>query len=722
MPPTLSGWVRRAVGAVLVVALPVGCGGSDGDGTTVPPPPPAPTIATVTVNPTSAAIELGRTVQLTATVRDSRGEVVSGRTPTWTSADPSVASVNAEGVVTGVAPGGPIQITGTVDGRSGATSVTVTPRPVVAVRVTPVNPTVVLGQTVQLTATALDADGGELAGRPFIWESSNVAVASVSSSGLVTGVSVGGPVVIGATSEGRRGSTAVTVIVPPVASVTVSPASASLTPGQIAQLTAMARDADGNTLPDRAIAWTTSNAAVATTSSSGLVTAVALGGPATITATSEGRSGTASITVIAPPTGQLGCGALLSGSIAAPGEVDVITMPGQVNALVSLTLVNTAGFPFRAARATLVTPGGAQLRVFDANTQQDLTLPVTGTYTIRLTANDLVTTGSYNIGMECLLPAGPVDGTLQSGSLASASVDRSGKVDLYTLAGQANQLVSLTVVNTSGFPFRAARVTLFSPSGTLVRSFDANSQVDIALPVTGTYLLRVNANDLVTIGSYNLGVESLVPLGPVDGALVAGGLLAGSIDRSGKVDLYTLAGQANALVSLTLVNTAGFPFRAARATLFTTSGTAVRTFDANSQQDITLPVTGTYVLRVNANDLVTGGSYHLGLEALLPLGPTDGVLACGGLLPGSIDQAGKVDLYTIGGQANAQVTITLVNTAGFPFRAARATVLSPTGALVVQFDANSQRTITLPAAGTYVVRINANDLVTTGSYNVGLTC
>src|SRR5207245_3172119 len=84
----------------------------------------------------------------------------------------------------------------------------------------------------------------------------------------------------------------------PVATVTLSPASASLAVGATQPLTATLKDAAGNVLTGRSVTWATSNAAVATVSGSGLVSGLVVG-PATITATSEGRSGTAAITVTA---------------------------------------------------------------------------------------------------------------------------------------------------------------------------------------------------------------------------------------------------------------------------------------------------------------------------------------------------------------------------------------------------------------------------------------
>jgi hypothetical protein len=88
----------------------------------------------------------------------------------------------------------------------------------------------------------------------------------------------------------------------PVASVDVSPDSASVAVGGTVQLAAALTDAGGEPLIGRAVTWASGDAAVATVSGAGLVTAVAEG-TTTITATSEGKSGTARITVRATPSG-----------------------------------------------------------------------------------------------------------------------------------------------------------------------------------------------------------------------------------------------------------------------------------------------------------------------------------------------------------------------------------------------------------------------------------
>src|SRR3989449_1718710 len=178
---------------------------------------------------------------------------------------------------------------------TGNVTVTCTQPSIASVVVSPAAATVPGGQTWQLTRTPEDANGNPLPGRKISWSSGNSAVATVNGNGLVTGVAAGATTIT-ATSEGTSGTAAVTVTSVPVAPVTVSPATVSLQPGQTQQLTATPEDASGNALSGRMVRWASGSTAVATVSGSGLVSGVAAGST-TITATSEGKSGGASVTV-----------------------------------------------------------------------------------------------------------------------------------------------------------------------------------------------------------------------------------------------------------------------------------------------------------------------------------------------------------------------------------------------------------------------------------------
>jgi uncharacterized protein YjdB len=259
-------------------------------------------VASMDVTPASAEVQAGQTLQLSATPRDAAGDPLTGRVVNWGSSDEAVAKVSATGLVTGVAAGS-ATITATSEGKSGSSAVTVTspPTPVATVQVSPSVTSVVEGRTIQLVATLKDANGIVLSGRAVTWSSGNGAVATVNGNGLVTAVGAGSVTII-ATSEGKSGSSAVTVTRAAVATVEVTPATAAVEVAAKVQLTATPKDIDGNPLSGRAVTWTSSQVAVAGVKPSGLVTALSEGS-ATITATSEGTSGTAAITVTPPSPG-----------------------------------------------------------------------------------------------------------------------------------------------------------------------------------------------------------------------------------------------------------------------------------------------------------------------------------------------------------------------------------------------------------------------------------
>jgi uncharacterized protein YjdB len=260
-----------------------------------------PPVASVAVNPPSSTIAVNGTVQLSATLRDANGAQLSGRTVTWQTSAAGIATVDGSGLVRGVA-AGQATITATSEGKTGTATITVQLPPVASVTVTPASPSIGVSQTVQMVATLRDANGAELTGRAVTWETSAGGIATVSASGLVTGVAAG-QAVITARSEGQAGSTTVTVQATPpapVATVTVSPSAPTILVNGTVQMSATMKDASGNVLSGRAVTWATSASGTATVSASGLVTGVAAGS-ATITATSEGKSGSTTVTVQIPP-------------------------------------------------------------------------------------------------------------------------------------------------------------------------------------------------------------------------------------------------------------------------------------------------------------------------------------------------------------------------------------------------------------------------------------
>ena len=155
--------------------------------------------------------------------------------------------------------------------------------------------TLVIGQSAAANLTATDQFGASMAAGPVVWSTLSSAIATVNGNGVVTGVALGQTQVIAA-ANGIQAQAAVTVIPIPVATVAVTPVTVSLVAGTTQQLTVVTRDAANNVLTGRVVTWTVLDQSKATVDANGLVTAVAAG-TTTITATSEGKTGTAQIIV-----------------------------------------------------------------------------------------------------------------------------------------------------------------------------------------------------------------------------------------------------------------------------------------------------------------------------------------------------------------------------------------------------------------------------------------
>jgi len=151
------------------------------------------------------------------------------------------------------------------------------------------------GETVQLGASPRAENGDELPGRTVTWKSLAASIATVTTSGLVSGVAPGSAV-IAASAEGSQGAALITIL-GPVGSVTIlSSWPATLLPGEGVTWQAEVRDTGANILRRAIVGWSSSDTAVATVDALGHVVGVAPG-TAVIAATAEGIADKTGITV-----------------------------------------------------------------------------------------------------------------------------------------------------------------------------------------------------------------------------------------------------------------------------------------------------------------------------------------------------------------------------------------------------------------------------------------
>jgi trimeric autotransporter adhesin len=502
----------------------------DGRSATVPVTVTPRLVASIAVTPTTPSLLVGGALQLTARPLDDAGVALSDRPVFWSTSNALVAAIDANGFVTGVAPG-VATITATSEVRSTTVAVTVLPVPVATVQIAPVLDTIFVTQTLQLRPTTRDSTGAVLEGRVVQWSSQSPAIATVSATGLVVGVATG-TVTITGVSEGRSATARVVVVPQPVGAVVVSPAQSTLSVGQSLKLTVQVIDDDGTLLPGRAVQYRSSSSAVATVATDGTVTGVTAG-TTIITATSEGRSGTAQVTVtpsavrsvrIDPTTASLRVGAttrlaavaLDDNNVVLPqrpftwlsGAPSIVTVSpdGVVTAVAPGTALVFASAEGRVASATITV---ASISVATVTVSPSSSAPLAGS-AISLTAEVRDGSGQLLTGRDI---------SWRSTLPAIAVVSNSGRV-LAVSPGQVR--IEATVEGVTGFallnvlpvPVAAVSVTLSTTTiivGQNSQAFatprDANG-----LPLTGrTVTWSSSAPTIASVSS--AGVVTAVGVG-----------------------------------------------------------------------------------------------------------------------------------------------------------------------------------------------------------------
>lgn len=269
--------------------------------------PVTPTVNSVTVSPASVTLDPNGTQQLTANVDATPAS--ADKTVTWTSSNPSVATVSESGLVTAVAQGtATITATSNLDNtKSGTCSVTVNapaaPIPVTAISIKS-STTLGIGESETLAITYTPADANQ--GKAVTWTSANSSIATVDANGKVTGVAAGTTTVTATstTDPNIKSSCTVTIQAIAVTGVTLNKATASIKVGATETLIATVAP---NNATNKDVTWSSDKTGIATVNANGVVTGVAEGtAKITVTTKDGGKTASCDVTVTAgtpvPPT------------------------------------------------------------------------------------------------------------------------------------------------------------------------------------------------------------------------------------------------------------------------------------------------------------------------------------------------------------------------------------------------------------------------------------
>jgi trimeric autotransporter adhesin len=261
-------------------------------------------VASITLAPPNDSVEIAETYnRWIVALKDAQGNTLTGRTVSWTSSFPAIATVDAtSGLVTAVASGTTV-ITASANGKTASSTIKVLV-PVLSIIATSDSFDLPMTTTRTIGVTVVGPAGVALTNRAITWSSSNTAVAVVNSSGLVTAVGAG-TVSIRIQAGPLEKIVRVRVIGEPATNVRITPTQTVhiVRLGQTYQLNAQCLNILGQPL-NRFIAWNSSNPLVATVNGSGLVSGNAVGS-ASISAQCDAVSASVTAQVTPIPVGSV---------------------------------------------------------------------------------------------------------------------------------------------------------------------------------------------------------------------------------------------------------------------------------------------------------------------------------------------------------------------------------------------------------------------------------
>ena len=236
----------------------------------------------VTISVSEATVEKGSAYTLTATVLPSNAD---DKVVSWTSSDGNVATVDSNGVVSGVGCGNAIITVTTHDKGYTATCNMSVENHVTSVDLNTYILTLASGNTYQLVATVSPEDACD---KSVTWASNNTNVATVDSNGLISGVTIGSATVTVTSNDTNSVTCNCSVTVNEgqhATGVTLNESSISIIKDNTHTLIATVMPQDAI---DKRVTWSTSDASIATVDSNGVVSGVASGDATIIVTTVDG--------------------------------------------------------------------------------------------------------------------------------------------------------------------------------------------------------------------------------------------------------------------------------------------------------------------------------------------------------------------------------------------------------------------------------------------------
>jgi uncharacterized protein YjdB len=353
-----------------------------------------------------------------------------------------------------------------------------------SITLSPTSATIAVGQTQQFSGSGTTNSGQTVTGTGASWASSNISVATVDQNGLATAVGVGTTTISATVQTGGgpvTGSATLTVTAAVLQSITLSPATPSVTAGTTQQFTATGVYSDNSQQTLTSVTWTSSNTSVATINGSGLATTLSAGNT-TITASANGVNGSTTLTVTTPTLALVSIVVTPASPSVTAGTNQQFTATGVYSDSSQQTLTSAAWTSSNSNVASINSSGLASASSVGSATITASASGINGSTAMTVTAasaNSYV--GTQSPGDLWLLSLDDSAKTF-SATNQSASLTYSGT---FTVLPSGFYKTSITTSNDSNLPAGTNGYAMEVPGVALVISLGGSTDKPIAAIVPG---------------------------------------------------------------------------------------------------------------------------------------------------------------------------------------------------------------------------------------------
>jgi len=562
------------------------------------------TLHSIYLLPGSASVAAGESRQFSAYgIYSDNSQQDLTNVVSWGSSDTSVATVQsglAQTVKTGST-----TISASFSGMNATAPLQVTSATLSSITISPYLPTFPVGGFQQFTATATFSDGSSQdLTNGVAWGSDNSSVASISSSGMATGVAAGAAnlsACVGSVCD----STSVTIAPATVVSVQVLPSTASIAAGTTQQFTAIATFSDGSTEDITASAnWTSSVPGSVSVNSNGFVTTNSVASSVTITASAGSVSGSATLNVtpatltalsVTPAVQSVGLNAPVqytaTGIYSDGSSEDLTNLVAWTSSNASVATISNTGL------ATTLGIGSSQVSATYAGVTGSTSLNVVTVDLVSITVNHSASSGSAPVNNPFLMGKHTREQFYAWGNYSDGSSRR-----LYNVAWSSNKPSFASVVGNGVVHSKQKTgnvnitATFGGMSGTLAVTVTNASLASLALTPATASIAPGTQQQYVLTGTYSDGTTQDLTLqgywqtSSYSVATVNKGIATGVSTETVTIKA-AFQGVSATPVSLTVTNATVQSVSIAPATAavqlgFTQQFAATATFSDGTQQDV----------------------------------------------------------------------------------------------------------------------------------------